>query len=75
VCGDGYPAGPETCDDGNLIAKDGCSSTCLAEHGYLCFNIPSVCSTVCGDGAIGGAEQCDDGNVNSGDGCSATCVS
>ena len=48
----------------NLAAGDGCSPTCEAEHGYICFNIPSVCSTVCGDGLIGGVEQCDDSNGN-----------
>ncbi len=31
ACGDGFIDAPETCDDGNLIAGDGCSSTCALE--------------------------------------------
>ena len=26
----------ETCDDGNVVSGDGCSSTCLVESGYTC---------------------------------------
>lgn len=29
VCGDSMVLGSETCDDGNIISGDGCSSTCL----------------------------------------------
>lgn len=31
VCGDGFKAGVEECDDGNTVSRDGCSSTCIAE--------------------------------------------
>lgn len=30
-CGDGYASGTETCDDGNMVANDGCSATCTFE--------------------------------------------
>jgi len=30
-CGDGVTTAPETCDDGNTTAGDGCSATCRAE--------------------------------------------
>ncbi len=29
TCGNGVPEGIEECDDGNVVAGDGCSSTCL----------------------------------------------
>ena len=63
----------EACDDGNILAKDGCSPTCSLETGWACVNTiivdatpDSVCSTVCGDGIVvdatyGGTEVCDDG--------------
>lgn len=28
-CGDGILDGSEVCDDGNVVAADGCSATCL----------------------------------------------
>jgi cysteine-rich repeat protein len=31
VCGDGRRARPEECDDGNLVAGDGCDPSCVAE--------------------------------------------
>ncbi len=31
-CGDGYPSGAETCDDGNTVGGDGCSATCAFEN-------------------------------------------
>ena len=86
VCGDGLVAGNETCDDGNSVDSDGCSSVCSPEISFTC-SIPlcgkSVCSKasgseVCGDGYRTGVEIiapnfCDDGNVLSGDGCSSIC--
>ncbi|KAF4750948.1 hypothetical protein FOZ62_014810, partial [Perkinsus olseni] len=36
VCGDGLRVGPEECDDGNARSKDGCSSTCEVEAGWIC---------------------------------------
>lgn len=59
VCGDGYPALTESCDDGNPVGGDGCSPSCQLE--------------VCGDGIWVPGEACDDGNLVGGDGCSATC--
>jgi cysteine-rich repeat protein len=53
-CGDGLIVGPETCDDRNALAGDGCSDICLIE--------PSA--AVCGNGVMEGAEQCDDGPSN-----------
>lgn len=75
VCGDGVKEGSETCDDGNIVAGDGCSSTCVIESGYTCSSSPSSCVTTCGDTVIAGTEECDDGNVTSNDGCSSTCIS
>ena len=53
-----YRYGLETCDDGNIISGDGCSSKCMIE---------------CGNNVINGHETCDDGNLQDGDGCSSTC--
>jgi len=61
VCGNTIIESGETCDDGNLINGDGCSSTCQTEV------------LLCGNGITQGTEQCDDGNTVSGDGCSSTC--
>ncbi|KAF4684975.1 hypothetical protein FOZ60_007084 [Perkinsus olseni] len=36
VCGDSLRVGPEECDDGNVRSKDGCSSTCEVEAGWIC---------------------------------------
>ena len=35
-CGDGMRTDAEECDDGNLLNKDGCSSTCKIETGFVC---------------------------------------
>ncbi len=58
-CGNGVVEPGEQCDDGNLVAGDGCSASCRLE--------------VCGNGILDPGEQCDDGNLVSGDGCSAGC--
>jgi hypothetical protein len=50
--------GQETCDDGNIVSGDGCSSKCMIE---------------CGNNVINGHETCDDGNLQDGDGCSSAC--
>lgn len=50
----------EECDDGNLAAGDGCSSSCRFEG--------------CGNGFVDVGEECDDGNTSSGDGCSSVCA-
>lgn len=83
VCGNGRivkDAG-ETCDDGNLIAGDGCSDICTVECGFLCSSIwgddlsdPGFFNSSCvvehGDGKRQLDEQCDDSNLQDGDGCS-----
>ena len=43
VCGDGMAGGNETCDDGNVLDGDGCSSVCQVESAYFCQNSPSNC--------------------------------
>jgi cysteine-rich repeat protein len=74
VCGDAVKAPTEACDDGNLAAGDGCTSTCSIEPGFQCTGSPSTCATTCGDGVVAGGEACDDAPpAESGDGCSSTC--
>jgi fibro-slime domain-containing protein len=64
----------ETCDDGNTVSGDGCSSDCKSvEAGYQCRVPGKKCTPLCGDGKMIGSEACDDGNSVSGDGCSSTC--
>jgi cysteine-rich repeat protein len=46
VCGDGLPAPNETCDDGNQVSDDGCSSACQVESGYLCPEFGKPCVPV-----------------------------
>ncbi|MFO0760918.1 MAG: DUF4215 domain-containing protein [Byssovorax sp.] len=72
VCGDGFTDAPETCDDANMVAGDGCTA-CAVNAGFLCTGKPSACVAVCGDGLKIGAEQCDDGNTAVGDGCDSAC--
>jgi fibro-slime domain-containing protein len=76
TCGDGTVEAPETCDDHNAQAGDGCSATCTVEQGFSCPTAgqPCVVQVVCGDGRLGGIEGCDDHNTTPGDGCSATCA-
>ena len=60
-CGDGiFDTTYEACDDGNLIAGDGCTPDCSSNE--TCGN--AVIDLVKG-------EQCDDGNFGGRDGCSA----
>lgn len=73
ICGSGSVDAPETCDDGNVSAGDGCSPACVVETGWICAGSPSVCATTCGDGFKVGTETCDDGNTSDGDGCSPSC--
>ena len=62
------------CDDGNLVAGDGCSSTCGVEDGWTCTpgssTTASTCSDFCGDAKKVKSEtgKCDDGNTNPNDG-------
>lgn len=74
-CGDGQRnAGFEVCDDGNIIAGDGCDSVCRQELGYNC-PIPGSPCEECGDGIKDPNEVCDDDNRISGDGCAGDCRS
>nr|HPH68127.1 proprotein convertase P-domain-containing protein [Kofleriaceae bacterium] len=50
ICGDGIVVAGETCDDGNTVNGDGCTSTCGTEGGYTCVGAPSVCTFGCGAG-------------------------
>lgn len=44
ACGDGVvESAIETCDDGNVVAGDGCTTSCQREAGYLCTGAPSLC--------------------------------
>ncbi|MDP3276196.1 MAG: DUF4215 domain-containing protein [Deltaproteobacteria bacterium] len=61
-CGDSILDPGESCDDGNNVNGDGCSSTCRYE-------------ARCGDGRRDPGEVCDDGNNRSGDGCRSDCLS
>lgn len=36
ICGDGFVAGVEMCDDGNVHVGDGCSDTCSVENHFQC---------------------------------------
>ena len=83
-CGNGVRDEGEACDDGNLIAGDGCTDTCSVEVGYACEgppphiqkarSAPDQCTPVCGDGLVlEGLEECDDGNRWPNDGCSQYC--
>jgi len=47
ACGNGVLAAPETCDDGNVISGDGCTSTCTIESGCTC------------NAAVGALSSCD----------------
>jgi cysteine-rich repeat protein len=74
TCGDKLTTYGEQCDDGNIVANDGCSATCQVETGFTCDNSqPSLCWTRCGDGIRAAVEKCDDGNITAGDGCNAVC--
>jgi len=59
TCGNAVIEGNEQCDDGAVVAGDGCSTNCRFE--------------VCGNRFIDPGEACDDGNTVTGDGCSPTC--
>src|SRR3989338_4914389 len=49
-CGDAIVIEGEACDDGNVDAKDGCSSACAIETGFVCnTGQPSKCWSTCGD--------------------------
>ena len=75
-CGDGVVDSGESCDDGNTMAEDGCSSDCMKiETDYTCPIGGGLCEiiTECGNGIVVGAEECDDGNTRNLDGCDENC--
>ncbi len=73
-CGNSVLESGESCDDGNVVATDGCGVTCAVEAGWDCGSAePSVCVPVCGDGLIRGVEVCDDGGTALNDGCDGSC--
>jgi fibro-slime domain-containing protein len=76
VCGNGKVEAGETCDDGNTVSGDGCSSTCQIETGYYCPQPGQPCQLECGDGVVETGEQCDLGAQNgvAGSGCTSTCT-
>lgn len=57
VCGDNVMEGDQTgsvyeqCDDGNTDSDDGCSSSCMAEPGWIC-DFQGCHKVVCGDGFL-----------------------
>jgi cysteine-rich repeat protein len=58
VCGDGVRAGSEQCDDGNLVALDGCDGACKFEqdHRVNSLSMPyGTVDTFCTKNALGGA--------------------
>lgn len=63
-CGDGIIDPDEGCDDGNVIAADGCSPACQLEPCRGCSGAPSVCSPLpdgaaCEDGVFcNGSDTC-----------------
>lgn len=77
ICGDRAVKGAETCDDGNTLDGDGCSSICVIEPGWDCGGsscVPvtsadgggsSTARLYCGDGLLSGSEECDDSLANS----------
>ena len=73
TCGNGAFEGAEQCDDGNLIAGDGCNKSCSIETDWTCSGTPSMCMPICGNGDVQVGETCDDGGTTPGDGCDAVC--
>ena len=73
ICGNSIVELPETCDDGNLVALDGCDSACQVE---TATTTAAPVTAACGNGVLEAAnfEECDDGNLLDGDGCSSTCT-
>ncbi len=64
ACGDGRLDLGEECDDGGLVAGDGCDPGCFDEDG----------AATCGNGVLEAGEVCDDGGLVDGDGCDSSCT-
>jgi fibro-slime domain-containing protein len=76
-CGDGLnnQGDLEQCDDGNVLAGDGCNGACKVEPHWSCPPAGKCTRlVVCGDGQIGAGEVCDDRNTKNDDGCDSTCT-
>jgi cysteine-rich repeat protein len=83
TCGNGVQETGEWCDDGNLIAGDGCTAICQAEWCTIptAYNydaqaiVDDGSCEYCGDGILQNdvGETCDDGNQNNGDSCTSDC--
>lgn len=76
TCGNKILDSSESCDDGNTVSGDGCSSSCQTESGFTCTGTPSICvNGYCGDGQVSGYESCDNGASNIGFfGCNTNCT-
>jgi cysteine-rich repeat protein len=68
----------EDCDDGNVLAGDGCSPVCQEEEPLVITGPglprPDPVSPLCGNRNIDPGEECDDGNKRNGDACSMECL-
>lgn len=85
-CGNGVKEGPETCDDGNTTAGDGCDADCQIEvpAAWVCntayFGGGDGCDCGCGavdpdcaDATVDSCEYCSvTGSCNTGSGCPGT---
>ena len=80
ACGNSYLDSGETCDDGNIVNSDGCSSTCQTEACYYCNGVGSTsCVKACENGVytatgtyntkVYTAEVCDEGASSDDLGC------
>lgn len=77
ICGNRIIEGDETCDDGNAVSGDGCSSSCRVEPGFVCELAGYDCVPEgCGNGVVEANEECDAGIFNAEYGlgnCSVSC--
>jgi cysteine-rich repeat protein len=80
LCGDMHITVLESCEDGNIISWDGCSSSCHKEGGFTFVTIEdanngqeiTTATPICGDGLNVKGETCDDG-AKDGKGCKDDC--
>jgi cysteine-rich repeat protein len=59
ICGDGLIRMPESCDDTNTVAGDGCDELCQVERGWRC-SVDEGCVSLYGDRDCS-ADACSDG--------------
>lgn len=60
VCGNGYWANDEECDDGNTADGDGCSSLCRLEDGFECPVPGSPCVESCSNDKCIAISECEE---------------